>query len=97
VPPDFVLDPYFFVRLRPQVLPTDLAIRNLSDPENQDHVLGLAYEDREDYAAAADHLSRIKGTKQACAQAEIAWMQTRQGQPKGPGLAKPHDTWQPCP
>jgi len=96
VPPDFVLDPYFFVRLRPQVLPPDLAIRNLSDPEDQDYVLGLAYEDREDYIAAADHLSKIKGKKQACAQAEIAWMKTRQDQPKSPGPVKSRNGWEPC-
>jgi spermidine synthase len=97
VPVDFLLDPWFFVRLTPPVLPPDLTVRNLSDPEDRDFVFGLAYEDRKDYAAAADHLNRIQGKNRACAQAEIAWMQARQLQPKSLPIATSPVPWRPCP
>ena len=32
VPVDFLLDPWFFVRLTPPALPPDLNVTNLSDP-----------------------------------------------------------------
>ncbi|HEY2363837.1 MAG TPA: fused MFS/spermidine synthase [Candidatus Angelobacter sp.] len=97
VPVDFLLDPWFFVRLTPPVLPPDLNVTNLSEPEDKDFVLGLAYEDRKDYIAAADHLSRIQGKNRACAQAEIAWMQARQLQPKSQANANSPVSWQACP
>ena len=97
VPVDFLLDPWFFVRLTPPVLPPDLNVTNLSDPEDKDFVFGLAYEDRKDYVAAADHLNRIQGKNRACAQAEIAWMQARKLQPKLQANANSPVPWQPCP
>lgn len=96
VPVDFLLDPWFFVRLTPPILPPDLNITNLGDPEDRDFVFGLAYEDRKDYVSASDHLSRIQGKNRVCAQAEIAWMQARQLQPKSQADA-PSPAWQPCP
>lgn len=97
VPVDFLLDPWFFVRLTPPVLPPDLTVRNVSDPEDRDFVFGIAYEDRKDYAAAADHLNRIQEKNRACAQAEIAWMNARHQQPKSQANANSHVPWQPCP
>jgi spermidine synthase len=97
VPVDFLLDPWFFVRLTPPVLPPDLNVTNLGDPENKEFVFGLAYEDRKDYVSAADHLSRIHGKNRACAQAEIAWMKARQQQPKAQVDADPPLARQLCP
>jgi hypothetical protein len=91
VPGEFLLDSWFFVRLRGPVLPPDLALRNLDDPEDRDFILGMAYEEREDYAAAVDHLGRIKGKSQGCAQLEIEWIRARQRKPK-----EPPPPWQPC-
>ena len=84
LPSEFLLDAWFFVRLRTPVLPPDLTIRNMSDPEDGDFVLGLAYEDHADYIAAVDHLRRIKGKNRECAQMEISWVQARQLYPKDP-------------
>lgn len=97
VPVDFLLDPWFFVRLTPPVLPSDLNVTNLSTPEDKDFVFGLAYEDRKDYVAAADHLNRIQGKNRACAQAEIAWMNARQQQPKSPVIGNSPEFWRACP
>ncbi len=97
VPGEFLMDAWFFVRLRAPVLPPDLVIRNLNDPEDRDFVFGLAYEDRNDYVTATNHLNRIKGKNQGCAQAEIAWMQARQLQPKKTDPEHPLPPWQPCP
>ena len=94
VPVDFLLDPWFFVRITPPGLPLDLNVTNLNDPEDKDFVFGLAYEDRKDYVAAADHLNRIQGKNRACAQAEIAWMNARQQQQNN---ANPAVLRQPCP
>jgi hypothetical protein len=92
VPSEFLLDAWFFVRLRAPGLPPDLTIRNLSDPEDRNLILGLAYEDREDYIAATNYLSQIKGKNHGCAQLEISWMRDRQLHPKDPP-----QPWQPCP
>jgi spermidine synthase len=96
VPVDFLLDPWFFVRLTPPVLPPDLNVTNLDDPEDKDFVFGLAYEDRKDYVASIDHLNRVQGTNRACAQAEIAWIQARQLQPRSQTANSPVP-WQACP
>lgn len=97
VPVDFLLDPWFFVRLTPPVLPPDLNVTNVDDPEDKDVVFGLAYEDRKDYVAAAGYLSRIRGKNRTCAQTEIAWMQARQMQPKSQVNANSPVPWQGCP
>jgi spermidine synthase len=83
LPSDFLLDPWFFVRLKDPAFPPDLPIRNLQDAEDRNYMLGLAYEEREDFDAAIGEFSKIKGRRHACALAEIAWAQARQQQPKG--------------
>jgi spermidine synthase len=74
LPPELVIDSYFFSRLRPPLLPPNLTIRNLPQPEYLDYISGLALEDREEYLAAAARFAKIEGPLRACAQSEIEWI-----------------------
>jgi len=78
VPADFLLNPGFFVQLRPPVLPPDLILQNLPDPDSRDYISGLALEDRGDFAGASNYFGRTKGRSRTCAQSEMAWIEAFQ-------------------
>jgi spermidine synthase len=74
LPPEYVMDSYFFARLRSPALPPDLTIRNVPGPEYLDYISALALEDRQEYLAAASQFARIEGPLQSCAQSEMEWI-----------------------
>jgi len=74
VPPELVIDSYFFARLRAPDLPPDLAIRGVPQSEYLDYISGVALEDRQEYLAAASRFGKIDGSLRDCAHSEIEWI-----------------------
>lgn len=74
LPSEYLIDSYFFARLRPPALPPDLVIRGVPGPEYLEYISALALEDRQEYLAAASRFAKIEGPLHGCAQSELEWI-----------------------